>query len=527
MSIGPRDPSSGVPSPVGPGATRSAGVLLPVTALPGPYGIGTLGPDAFDFVDRLHDAGLHWWQLLPLVPPGEGDSPYQSVSAFAGSPLLIDPGTLALRGLLTAEEADAARLGLAGRGGSPFAVDYGQVRAVHEPLLRLAASRLSPETRAAVAAFAWDQSDWLDDYALFMALSNAFGGLPFQDWPDGDLARHRRHAVARAMREHEAEVDFWRFVQYEFHREWSALREHAARNGVGLFGDMPLYVSENSADVWGRGGIFELGPDLRPARVAGVPPDYFAANGQRWGQPLYDWKRLAAEGYSWWIGRVRHALALYDAVRIDHFRGFSAYWAIPAEAPDARTGKWIPGPGTDFFDVLERALGPVPIVAEDLGDIDDGVRALLDVTGFPGMRVLQFAFLDGGDSTHLPHNHVRNAIAYTGTHDNDTALGWLMSMGAEERARVCEYCDLPAPDLIRGGADSPALRPLFRTLWASTAVLAVVPLQDLLGFGSDTRMNTPATGSGNWRFRFTRENLEEFTRVSAPVLRDLSRIYRR
>jgi 4-alpha-glucanotransferase len=329
------------------------------------------------------------------------------------------------------------------------------------------------------------------------------------------------------MEEHAAEVAFWRFVQYEFHREWTALRAHATRNAVGLFGDMPLYVSENSADVWGRSEVFELGKDLRPSCVAGVPPDYFAANGQRWGQPLYDWKRLASDGYDWWIGRVRHALSLYDAVRIDHFRGFAAYWSIPAEAPDARSGQWIQGPGAAFFRALEKALGPVPIVAEDLGDIDDAVRRLLVATGFPGMKVLQFAFLDDSDSTHLPHNHVRNAIAYTGTHDNDTTLGWLYAMSAEERTRVTEYCGLPLEEWGRGGADSPALRQLFRTLWASPAVLAVVPMQDLLGFGSDTRMNTPATGTGNWRFRFTRENLEDFTRVSAPFLRDLGRIYRR
>jgi len=527
MSERPKAPPVGVPLPVGPDAIRSAGVLLPVTALPGPFGIGTLGPDAFDFVDRLRDAGLHWWQMLPLVPPGEGDSPYQSVSAFAGSPLLIDPGALADLGLLTAGEVDAARLVHAGSGDSSYAVDYERVRTVHEPLLRLAASRLSPELRSAVAAFADEQGGWLDDYALFMTLSGVFGGLPFQEWPDEALVRHRRPAVARALQEHGAEVDFWRFVQYEFHREWAALRAHAACNGVGLFGDMPLYVSENSADVWGRSGTFQLGEDLRPARVAGVPPDYYAAAGQRWGQPLYEWERLAADGYAWWIGRVRHALALYDAVRIDHFRGFAAYWSIPADAPDARTGEWVQGPGMAFFRALEKTLGPVPIVAEDLGDIDDAVRALLEATGFPGMKVLQFAFLDGSDSLHLPHNHVRNAIAYTGTHDNDTALGWLHAMGPEERARAIEYCGLPAEGWNRGGADGPGLRALFRTLWASTAVLAVVPMQDLLGFGTDTRMNTPATGSGNWRFRFTRANLEEFTRVSAPVLRDLGRIFRR
>jgi 4-alpha-glucanotransferase len=469
--------------------------------------------------------------MLPLVPPGEGDSPYQSVSAFAGNPWLIDPGTLVHKGLLTAEEVESARFRANDPAGNeaqpPFAIDYARAAAVQEPLLRMAAGRLSPEHRAAVTEFSRAQGNWLDDYALFMALSGHFGTLRFQDWPDRSLVLHRPFAVAREMRRQAVEVDFWRFVQYEFHSQWNALREYATRNGIGLFGDMPLYVSECSADVWGASRVFELDADRRAKRVAGVPPDYFAAEGQRWGQPLYDWKRLAATGYAWWIGRIRHALDLYDAVRIDHFRGLAAYWAIPVESPDARSGTWVQGPGTALFRALEKDLGPIPIIAEDLGDIDDNVRGLLAATGFPGMRVLQFAFLDDGDSVHLPHNHVRNSIAYTGTHDNDTALGWLYGASQAERARILSYCGIPAGEWGRGGADSPSTRNLVRTLWASPSCLAIVPLQDLLGFGTDTRMNTPSTPTGNWRFRFKRENLEEFTRIAAPWLRDLGRTYHR
>ena len=510
---------------------RSAGVLLHVTALPGPCCIGTLGPDAFDFVDRLHDAGLQWWQLLPLVPPGDGDSPYQSVSAFAGSPMLIDPGLLVRKRLLNSSEADLARFEPPGSQGrlcaSPFAVDYKRVGAVQETLLRLAASRLTDVDRDAVAAFARSQKSWLDDYALYMTLSGVYGTLRFRSWPDRALVFHEPEAVARAMREYAAEVDFWRFVQYEFAVQWCSLRAHAASRGVGIIGDMPIYVAESSADVWGHGDVFELGEDLAPKRVAGVPPDYFAVDGQRWGNPLYDWARLAEDGYAWWIGRVRHALDLYDAVRIDHFRGFSSYWAIPADSQGARGGEWVPGPGVAFFDALERALGPVPIIAEDLGDIDDEVRELLSASGFPGMRVLQFAFLDDSDSTHLPHNHVRDCVAYTGTHDNNTSLGWLYEASEAERLRVVEYCGIPSDDWGRGGPDSPAIRALLRTLWASPARLVIVPLQDLLGFGADTRMNTPSVPTGNWRFRFTRENLEDFTRVDTPWLRSMGRIFRR
>ena len=526
MSEARPDPAAAsVPALSGRSAVRSAGLLLPIASLPGPYGTGTLGPDALDFVDRLRDAGLRWWQLLPLVPPGEGDSPYQSVSAFAGSPWLIDLDALVRKGLLSPDEADSAKM--RPFVDSPYSVDYARVRTLHEPLLRLAAARLSDAGRAEVDAFARRHAGWLDDYALFMALSGRYGTLDFRTWPDEALVMHRPHAVAKALAENAEEVAFWRFVQAEFFAQWNALRARAARRGVGLFGDMPLYVSECSADVWGRPELFELDRDRRPSRVAGVPPDYFAADGQRWGQPLYDWKRHARDGYAWWIGRVRHALGFYDAVRIDHFRGLCAYWAIPAEAATAREGTWCPGPGMDLFRALEKAMGPAPIVAEDLGDIDADVRALLAETGFPGMKVLQFAFLDGSDSTHLPHNHVRNAIAYTGTHDNDTTLGWLFAMGEEERARTFEYCGIAPEGWTQGGPESPALRRLLRVLWASPAVVAVAPLQDVLGFGSDTRMNTPGKPDGNWRFRFTRENAEAFTRTAAPFLRALGRTYHR
>lgn len=478
-------------TPVSPFA-RAAGVLLHPTSLPGPYGIGDLGPVARDWADRLAGAGQTWWQVLPLNPPGAGASPYAAHSAFAGNVLLISPDDLAADGLLRADDLATAHL-------PPGPVDYTRAAAAKERLLAAAWERFqggaAPHLRAEFEAFV-AATDWLEDYALFVALKDAVPGREWTDWPE-ELAGRHPAALDRARRELADPVARQRFAQFLFARQLGALRRHAGARGVKLLGDMPIFVSGDSADVWAGSHLFLLGADRRPTVVAGVPPDYFSLTGQRWGNPHYDWPAMARDGFAWWVARMRATFAQVDAVRLDHFRGFEAYWEVPASAPTAEVGRWVEAPGAALLDALRRApgtSGALPLVAEDLGVITPAVDALRERFGLPGMRVLQFAFGGAVEERFLPHAFERNTVAYTGTHDNDTTRGWYDALTATEVARFHRY----APD-----ADADPVRALVRLAWASVADTAVAPFQDVLGLGADARMNVPGTATGNWRWRAT------------------------
>ncbi|WP_456452825.1 4-alpha-glucanotransferase [Hydrogenimonas sp.] len=487
---------------------RRSGVLLHPTSLPGEYGIGTFGRWAYEWVDRLAESGQTLWQMLPLGPTGFGNSPYQCYSAFAGNPLLIDLPLLEEEGLL-GENLHGRRDDF-----DPVAVDYERVEAYLYPLLRAAFSRFK-ETEALQGpfeTFCHEERDWLEDYALFMAIKKARHGRIWHAW-ERPLALRDPEALADFARTHGEEIAWQKFLQFLFFRQWHALKAYANDKGVLLVGDLPIYVAEDSADVWARPELFELDGDGRPRRVAGVPPDYFSETGQLWGNPLYDWERMKKEGYAWWLRRIEKSLELYDLVRIDHFRGFEAYWAVPAGEETARNGRWVKGPGHDFFEAVRQKLGSLPILAEDLGIITPEVERLRDDFGLPGMKILQFAFGGGADNPYLPHHHTRRSVVYTGTHDNDTTVGWFESFDAKEA--VTSY-------LAR--SDEAIEWAMIREAMASVSVFAVVPMQDVLGLGSWARMNRPGVGEGNWRWRMTPEQLR-----SAPFdrLGELTRLYGR
>jgi 4-alpha-glucanotransferase len=476
---------------------RASGILLHPTSLPGPYGIGDLGPAAYQFVDFLVAAGQTYWQILPLGPTGYGDSPYQTFSAFAGNPLLISPALLVEDGLLPPTALDDA---------PPFPagwVDYGPVIDYKKQLLEQAFVSFEEQAalaqRHAVERFAAAQQSWLDDFALFMALKDAHDGVPWTQW-EPEVAARQPAALTGQRRRLERETRRHIFVQYLFFRQWTALKEYVSRRGIRIVGDAPIFAAHDSADCWAHRELFYLAPDGRPTLMAGVPPDYFSATGQLWGNPLYRWDVLAATGYAWWIDRLRTALSLVDVLRLDHFRGFAGYWAIPGDAPTAETGTWEPGPGAGFFTALQDALGSLPFIAEDLGVITPDVVALRERFGFPGMRVLQFAFDGDATSPHLPHNYIPHCVVYTGTHDNDTAAGWFATAPRTVRTHALAYMASdganPAWDLIRLAS-------------ASVAETAITPLQDLLGLGSEARMNRPGQSGGNWRWRYGPHMLTE------------------
>ena len=470
--------------------TRAAGILLHPTSLPGRFGIGDLGSGADRFLDWAAAAGQSLWQVLPLGPTGAGNSPYTSSSAFAGNPLLISPERLVEEDLLGQDALEDAPATF------PRRVDYGPVRIWKEGLLRSSWAHFGRSAGRALQESLSEflrgpeQAPWLEDWARFAALKARFGGRPWTDWGP-DLAFRDPDALSAADEELSDEITFHRYVQFLFFRQWGRVRALAGARGVALVGDIPIYVAHDSADVWANQDLFELDGTGRPTSVAGVPPDYFSATGQLWGNPLYRWDRLEEEGYAWWIARIRSYLAAYDLLRIDHFRAFAAYWSVPAVERTALGGRWVPGPGRSLFDAAREALGPLPILAEDLGVITEEVRELLDALGFPGMKVLQFGFY-GPDSEYLPHRHVPNCVVYTGTHDNDTARGWYAALKPEERERVWDYL----------GCDGREIEwALIRAAYGSVAERAVVPLQDVLGLGSEARMNTPSEPADNWCWR--------------------------
>ncbi len=470
---------------------RASGILLHPTAFPGP-GTGDLGEPAFRFVDWLVAAEQSLWQVLPLVAVNEGGSPYNALSAFAGNPLLISPAELALHGLL--DPADAAPPAL-DRGG----IDFPAVLRWKDDVVRAAQRILhdDDELAADFAAYRAEEAPWLDDYALFRALRDAHGGACWTAWPVPLRDRHP-NALEQARHDLVDEVERHAYAQYLFDLQWAAVRRHARRRGVRIVGDVPIFVAHDSADVWAHPELFTLDGEGQPTVVSGVPPDYFSATGQRWGNPLYRWDALACTGYRWWIGRFRRTLEMVDVVRIDHFRGFESYWEVPAGEATALHGRWMPGPGRALFDAVRAELGALPVVAEDLGLITDEVEALRDALELPGMRVLQFAF--GGDdpaNPHLPRNYVHNAVAYTGTHDNDTALGWYADADGETRRQLAEVA-----------GDGPEMNwRMIEAVLRSRAGWAIVPLQDVLGLGGQARMNTPGVADGNWAWRLDEDDL--------------------
>ena len=462
---------------------------MPVTALPSPWGVGTLGAAARSFLDFLARAGQSSWQVLPVGPTSYGDSPYQSFSAFAGNPYLIDLDELCREGLLLPGEYQTGSWG-----DRPDRVDYALLYRRRVPVLRRAAERLRRGRREELDAFCARESGWLEDYALFMALKDRYQGAPWSRWPE-ELRRRDPAALAVAAAELEEEIWAWKGIQYLFFRQWEELRACAAGLGIEIIGDIPIYVAEDSADVWARPEQFQMDRALRPTAVAGCPPDGFSEDGQLWGNPLFDWKRMKEEGYRWWIDRIAFQFRLYDVLRIDHFRGFDAYYAIPAGAVTAKKGRWRRGPGLSFFRALEKELGKRPIIAEDLGFLTPSVHRMLAGTGFPGMKVLEFAFdsRDGGGRIYQPHNYPVNCVAYVGTHDNDTALGWLSTAWPGDAALAREYLHLDPAEGENWG--------MMRAVWASPAGRAIVQMQDLLDLGSEGRINTPSTLGGNWQWR--------------------------
>ena len=469
---------------------RSSGVLLHPTSLPGPHGSGDLGPAAHHFVDWLHAAGQRLWQMLPLGGIGPGNSPYMSSSAFAGNLLLIDLAELQQRGWLAARALDHPPAA------DPHRLDFATVYPWRMQRLADAAAAFASAASAAdqhdFAAFCTGQAGWLADYALFMALCEATDWADWCTWPAG-LASRQPAALAGAAVQHASRIHFFQFGQWCFFRQWAALRAHAHRRGLRLVGDAPIFIAYQSAEVWARPDLFELDAAGRPTVVAGVPPDYFSATGQRWGNPQYRWPAHAAEGYAWWVQRVRHTLALVDIVRIDHFRGFADYWEIPAAEPTAVNGRWLPGPGAALFDAISQALGPVPLIAEDLGQLSSAVKDLMRATGFPGMVVLQFAFAGGATDPFLPHNHDQHSVVYTGTHDNDTSVGWWAGASDHERHHARAYLGTDGHDIAWA---------LMRAACASVADTVIHPMQDILVLPSACRMNLPGSGSGWWVWRF-------------------------
>jgi 4-alpha-glucanotransferase len=507
-----------------PFAERSSGILLHPTSLPGRFGVGDIGPSAHRFAEFLARAGQSFWQMLPIVPPGGGDSPYDSPSAFAGSPLLVSLEVLHERGLLEASDlACPDELARAPR------ADYQAARGFREPRLRKAfatfEARATEGERRDLDAFCERERDWLDDYALFSALSRAHQGTPWTRWP-APHAQREPSALERARAALAADVGFHRFVQYEFSRQWAALRARCAELGVRLLGDVPMFVSHDSADVWSERRVFRLLENGERAVLAGVPPDYFASEGQLWGNPMFDWDALRESRYGWWLSRLRRTLERFDAARLDHFIGFRRAWEVPARASTARDGRFVDVPGDDFLQVARETFGSLPFIAEDLGALTDDVVALRDRFDLPGMRVLEFAFSSDTWREYQPHRFRRRTVVYTGTHDNDTVLGWLASADREhdghraaelraERARALAYAQSDGRE---------AHWDMIRLAVASVADTAIFPMQDVLGQGSDARMNVPGTPTGNWRYRVNEESL---SREVAERLRSLCQTYER
>lgn len=503
--------------------SRSSGILLHATSLPGSFGIGDVGDEAYRFVDFLVASGQSLWQVLPLGPTGYGDSPYACFSAFAGNTLLISPQRLVDEGLLT--QADLAH--------PPTfpdeRVDFNRVLKYKQSLLLKAFENFQHTTdtglRADVLAFSQEAASWLDDYALYRALKDAHGGISWDQWEPA-LAHRETAALTNARERLREQIAAQKFYQYLFFKQWAALKAYCHKHHIKIVGDIPIFVAHDSADVWTHPDQFKLDAKGKPLFVAGVPPDYFSATGQLWGNPIYNWERMRADGFRWWIERVRAALRTFDILRLDHFRGFAAYWEIPGGDKTAERGQWVEAPGRELFTAIRNSLGELPLIAEDLGVMTPDVEALRDDFGFPGMRILQFAFGSDGNSIDLPHNYIRHVVVYTGTHDNDTTLGWFDSRAGggstrdnEQITREREYC------LKYLNTEGTEINwDFIRAVLASVANTAIIPLQDVLGLGTKARMNLPASSSGNWSWRYKKDAL---TDDLAARLQELTELYHR
>lgn len=472
---------------------RSSGVLMHISSLPSPYGIGTMGKEARKFADFLEKSGQKYWQILPICPTSYGDSPYQSFSSFAGNPYFIDLKELCREKLLKKKECGAFPWGE-----NPRYVDFGILYASRFPLLKKACARFRKNEPEDFLEFCEKEAGWLEDYALFMALKDANGGAAWFEWEE-PLKRREPEALREAGETYAEDIYFYRMLQYLFFRQWRELKAYVNEKGIEIIGDIPIYVAGDSADVWANPGQFYLDEDLNPIDVAGCPPDAFSEDGQLWGNPLFRWDVMKADGYAWWTKRVAAMSELYDIVRIDHFRGFDSYYAIPAEDETAKDGEWRKGPGMDLFRALEQKLGRLHIIVEDLGFLTPSVLQMVEDSGFPGMKVIQFAFDSRDDSDYLPHNYKEHCVVYTGTHDNDTILGWMKTAPKASVKFAKEYLNLTEDEGYHWG--------MMRAAWSSVSELAVVPMQDLIGIGSEGRMNTPSTLGGNWEWRALPEEI--------------------
>ncbi len=502
---------------------RASGILLHPTSLPGPYGIGDLGDEAYRFAEFLAASGQSLWQVLPLGPTGYGDSPYACYSAFAGSTLLISPEGLFKQGLLS--KTDLAKVPSLPAERVDFAAAHKNKDAVLAKAFANYQRTTDTEFRSEFETFAEQNASWLDDYALFRALKTAHGGAPWYEW-ERSLVRRTPAALTRARKELHKEIEAQKFYQFLFFNQWSELKIHCNRRGIKIIGDIPIFVAHDSADVWTNPDQFKLNSDGTPIVVAGVPPDYFSKTGQYWGNPLFNWERMLTDGFQWWIERVRAALQTVDIARIDHFRGFAACWEIPGGDQTAERGRWVEAPGRELFAAIRKALGELPIIAEDLGVITPDVEKLRDDFGLPGMRILQFAFSSDPKNIDLPHNYHRNVVVYTGTHDNDTTVGWFRSVAGEGSTRTAVQIQCERQFCLKylNTKGKEIHWDFIRAVLSSVANTAVVPLQDLLGLGTDARMNLPNSTKGNWLWRFSKEALSDDL---ADRLRKLSELYGR
>lgn len=469
---------------------RVAGILMPITSLPSPYGIGTIGKEAREFADFLAKAGQTVWQILPAGPTSYGDSPYQSFSTYAGNPYMIDLDTLVEEELLTKEQLDAIDWGY-----SNTEIDYEKIYNNRFVVLEKAYKVYVQDYELDVfEEFKEENAHWLDDYALYMAVKKSFGMRAWTEWDDEDIKLRKAAAIKKYTKKYAEDIDFWKWVQFKFYEQWYDFREYVNELGIQILGDMPIYVAMDSADTWANPEVFWLDKENAPVCVAGCPPDYFSETGQLWGNPLYDWDYLKKTDYEWWFNRIAAAANLYDITRIDHFRAFASYYAIPYPAENAINGSWMEGPRMDFFNKMKDALGEIPIVAEDLGTMTPDVVELLEDSGFPGMKVLEFAFDDCDmENDYLPHNYTENCVVYTGTHDNDTLNGWLEIATEEAVAFARDYCKMTDDEPFNWG--------IIRTAYASKADYCVIQMQDILGLGSEARINIPSTLGGNWVWR--------------------------